>query len=426
MVKAMATETAGRPYGAVLRGPGFRLLFAGQALSQLGDWVNRVALLLLVYRLTGREAAVAVVLLAQALPRALVLPFGGVLADRWPKRRLMIATDLLRAALALSLLLVDAPRDLPRLWATVVLMQLLAALFTPARGAALPALVPATDLPAANALVGLSGELAFFVGPALGGLVVARWGVGAAFALNAASFLLSAALLARLRLAEPPRAGVAPAAIGRDLAEGGAVVRRDPTLALLFACLFALAAIAIGLNTLLLGLLAGPLGRPPTDLGPLLALVGLGGIGGTLLAPRLLARWPGGVRALAAGATLALAADLALIGGARHVALVAVGLALNGLLSLVVETLAEATIGRRAPGPALGRVFGLYFWVATLGQVAGALAGGLLPRALGPGGAALALAAGAAALPALALARTARPTGGDAPPPVGGTEGDTP
>ncbi len=421
----MATGAAWRPYRAALRGPGFRLLFAGQAVSQLGDWINRVALLLLVYRLTGREAAVAAVLLAQALPRALVLPFGGVLADRWPKRRLMIAADLLRAALALALLLVNDPRDLPWLWATVALMQGLAALFNPARGAALPALVPAAELPAANALVGLSGELAFFVGPALGGLVVARWGVGAAFALNAASFLVSAALLARLRLAEPPRAGVARGAVGRDLREGGAVVRRDPTLALLFACLFALAAIAIGLNTLLVGLLAGPLGRPTTDLGPLLALVGLGGIGGTLLAPRLLARRPGAARALAAGAAFGLAADLALVGTARHVALVAAGLALNGLLSMIVETIAEATIGRRAPGPMLGRVFGLYFWVATLGQVAGALAGGLLPRALGPDGAALALAAATAAFLALALALTARP-GATSPAPIAETEGRTP
>src|SRR5215213_7939957 len=86
----------------------FRLLFVGQGISELGDWMNRVALIVLVHNLTGQPAAIALLMLAQLLPRALILPVGGVLADRWPKRRLMIGTDLLRAIASTGFVLAPA------------------------------------------------------------------------------------------------------------------------------------------------------------------------------------------------------------------------------------------------------------------------------------------------------------------------------
>ena len=381
-----------RSYRAALMGRDFRLLFAGQTVSEFGDWLNQVALIILVYQLTGQQAAVALVLVAQLLPRAIVLPFGGVLADRYPKRRLMLGTDLAQAALAASLLLVATARDLWSVYAAVMLMHGLAAIFTPARSAAIPVLVPREHLGAANAVNGLAGQVAFFVGPALGRLLVGRWCVDAVFTINAGTFLFSALLIWAMRLPEPPRdpgACAGRAAVREDLREGWAVVAPSPTLRMLFGGLFLGAAIAVSLKVLLVALLTERLGRPAEDLGLLMTMVGLGTLGGSLLGLWLLARLA--VVPLVAAVVLALTLDMAVIGAARSFAIVAAALFINGALSMANELVAETTLQRLVPADRLGRVFGLLFWGLTLGQVAGALGGGLLPRFLGTPGTVLAL-----------------------------------
>lgn len=383
-----------RTYRTALLARDFRLLFAGQAVSQFGDWLNQVALIVLVYQLTGQQTAVALIVLAQLAPRALLLPFGGVLADRYPKRRLMLATDLMRALLAASLLLVTTARGLWWAIVAVLLMQGLAAVFNPARSAAIPALVPTDQLGAANAVNGLAGQIAFFFGPALGGLFVALWGVGAVFAINAGTFLFSALLLWRMRLVEPPRTGVARGTVGRDLREGWAVVVPSAPLRLLFGALFLSAAIATSLKVLLVALLAGPLHRPPEDLGLLMTLVGLGTLAGTALALRLLPRLT--VIPLITLVALVLVLDTAVIGATHSFTVVAGALFVNGALSMTNELVAETTLQRLVPADCLGRVFGLLFWTMALGQAVGALGGGALPRFFGPSGAILAFSAGSA------------------------------
>lgn len=384
-----ATLERFRPYQATLAGPDFRLLFVGQALSQLGDWINRVALVVLVYQLTGRQAAVALVILAELLPRAIVLPFGGVLADRYPKRRLMLFTDLARAGLAASLMLVTSARGLWWLCAAVLLMQALSAVFNPARSATLPALVPREHLGLANALNGMSAQLAFFLGPALGGLIMAHWGVGAVFAINALTFLLSALLLWRMRLREPGAAGLQRGQVSRDLREGWATVAGNPALWVLFGGAFVISGVALSLNVLLVAILTGTLGRPPEALGLLMTVVGLGTLVGTLPAPHLLARFS--PLRLIVLLVLGLTLDMAVIGSTASFPVVTVALFVNGLFSMVVEVAIETGLQRLAPADRLGRAFGLLFWVATLGQVGGAAAGGALPSLLGTRGTVVAL-----------------------------------
>lgn len=359
----------------------FRYLFLGQAVSQFGDWINKVALIVLVYQLTGRQAAVALIMLAQLLPRAVVLPFGGVLADRYPKRDLMLMTDLVRAFLATTLLLVTTARGLWWMVVAVLLMQALAALFNPARSATIPALVPREHLGAANAINSLSGQVAFFLGPALGGLIIALWGVDAVFTINAATFLLSAFLLWRMRLVEPAPKGVARGAVLRDLREGWAVVARERVVRAIFSAIFLGAAVAIGLNVLLVALLAGPLHRPAADLGTLMTMVGLGTLGGTALALWLMGRLR--VVPLVSLLALGLALDMVAIGLAGSFAVVAIALVVNGALTMANELIAETTLQRLVPADRLGRVLGLLFWTMTLGQVVGALGAGLLPDGAG-------------------------------------------
>jgi MFS family permease len=401
-VAAGAATLAGklRSYGELLGGRDFRLLFAGQLVSQFGDWINRVALLVLAYQLTGQGIAVALLMLASLLPRVVMLPFGGVLADRYPKRRLMLLTDLLRAALAASLVLVDSVATLWWAGAAVILLHCLAAIFNPARNPATPALVPAEGLGAANALNNSAMQLALFLGPAIGGWLVALAGVDAVFLINGATFLFSAALLWAMRLPEPPRKGLTRGEVGRDLREGWATVVGQRGLALLCACVFIGAVVAIGLNVLLVGLLDSALGQPTEQLGLLLTSVGLGMIAGAAPALGLYKRFT--PLPLALAVTLGVIATMATIGATRSFLVVAVALFANGVLTAISDVVVLTTAQRSVPQERLGRVMGLIFWINALGQAVGALGGGLLPRAVGDAGATLVL-SGVCALLFLAL-----------------------
>jgi MFS family permease len=191
------------PLFAPLRHRAFRLLFAGQVVSDLGDWLDLLALLaLLAFQWRLGAPALAALTMAMLLPSALVAPFAGVLADRWPRRGVMIACDLSRAALALGL--VWAP-SLAVVLALVLAKGTLGTLFGAARQATIRQTVPEDDLLSTNALSRLSGNVTKVAGPALGGLLVASVGPRAAFVADALTFLISASLLAGLRLSASPR-----------------------------------------------------------------------------------------------------------------------------------------------------------------------------------------------------------------------------
>jgi MFS family permease len=183
--------------------PNVRWLWLGQVVSQLGDWFNVVAVYALLLDLTGSGTAVAVMMVVQQLPIGLVGPAAGVLVDRMDRRRVMIAADLVRAAVLPGLLLVRRPEDV---WLTYVLVGVAVvatAFFEPARSAILPAVATRDELLPANALSSATWSAMLAVGAALGGAIVALVGRDIAFLVNAFSFLASAVFIARIRL---PRA----------------------------------------------------------------------------------------------------------------------------------------------------------------------------------------------------------------------------
>jgi MFS family permease len=184
----------------------YRRLWYGQVVSQIGDWLDSVALFTLTLNLTGSGQAVGLLFLAEFLPGAAVGPFAGVIVDRLPRKLVLIASDLGRAMVVLLLLLVRGPEDLWLLYLAVVAKVSLTAFFEPARSAILPALCSREELVAANAISGATWSAMLALGAALGGIVAGTLGVETAFLLDAASFLLSAALIATVRV---PRRRVA-------------------------------------------------------------------------------------------------------------------------------------------------------------------------------------------------------------------------
>ncbi len=197
-------------YLRVLRHRDFRFLFLGQAVSVVGDRVVVVAIALFVTQSTGSPTDLGLVLAAQSLPLVALLLFGGVWADRLPRHRIMIATDVARAALhaALAALILTGAVRIWQLVAIEAAFGAAQAFFQPAYSGLIPQTVPEALIQDARALTEAMNDLAFLVGPALATALVLGVGAGEAFAFDSGTFVLSALLLTRVN---PRRRGEAEA-----------------------------------------------------------------------------------------------------------------------------------------------------------------------------------------------------------------------
>ena len=132
----------------------FRKLWYGQVISELGDWLNTIAIYSLILKLSGSGMAVATAMMAKLLPIFFVSPIAGVIIDRTSRKKVMIASDVLRFIIVLGFLLVDEAGDLWLVYTLVVLEISMAGFFEPARSAIIPSIIPRKDLVTANALSG--------------------------------------------------------------------------------------------------------------------------------------------------------------------------------------------------------------------------------------------------------------------------------
>ena len=267
-----------------LRSPAFRRLFAAQTISRWGDTFNAVALVLAVFRLTGSGVQVAATVAFEIVPVLLLGFVAGAVVDRHPRRRVMVAADLGRAAVALAL--VAGHESLPVLYAAAFLLSTGTAFFNPASASLLPTVVDREELVAANSALWSAAVLSQIALAPLAGALVAFAGPGPAFAVNSASFALSAALLVGL-----PRGDASPTPTRRlaDVAEGLRIVRRSRFLGTL-AAVQALAALSAGATSALLVVLADRhLDAGPGRFGLLIGAIGVGAGLGPLVLRRLLA-----------------------------------------------------------------------------------------------------------------------------------------
>jgi MFS family permease len=203
-----------------LRFARYRLFFAGQSASLLGDGMSGVALAFAVLDLTGRPADLGYVLAAASLPLVGFLVVGGVVADRLERRLVMVGSDAVRFAAqgATAALLLSGQA---RLWELIVLQVVrgaATAFFNPSLTGLTPALVPPEALQQANVLRGIAQGIGGVAGPALAGVLVALGGPGWALAVDAGTFAVSGACLAALRL--PPRERLPEQHFVRDLRDG--------------------------------------------------------------------------------------------------------------------------------------------------------------------------------------------------------------
>jgi len=210
-----------------LRDGEFRKLWIAMCVSLLGDGAFLVAIAWQVYELSNTPTAMSVVGITMTVPTIVFLLLGGVASDRFDRRRVMVAADLLRAGAGLALAALALTGAIA-VWHIAVIAAVYgsgAAFFAPAFDALVPDIVPSERLPQANALDQLMRPLLLrMAGPAIGGLLVASAGAGAVFALDAGSFLFSAVVLLLMRVATAAPADRAPS-VRHELAEGWRFVR---------------------------------------------------------------------------------------------------------------------------------------------------------------------------------------------------------
>jgi MFS family permease len=355
----------------------FMQLWAGQAISFVGDAVSMVALVILVVQLTGSASAVGGALLAHLLP-TFASPLFGVLADRFDRRVVLVASDLVRATLVLGLVFV---RDLVLIYCLIFLMGLARSLFNPTIRAGFPSVVGEGDLTRANSLIGGTFSASITVGPALGGLLVAAVGVSGAFLLDAATYLISAGLLSRIPLPRPRREEEEEG-VFRELRSGFSYLAgaRVPLAVLIGAFLTVLATdLAIPAEVFLA---KGTFGAGDVGYGLLVSVWG----GGMVLGSALMAVLGDRLRLLPIYFLGIFVWALALAGtGLSPTFVLALGMlaiagAANGLDNVVSDTILQ----RQVPEAFLGRVFSVKYLGYGAGEALAYPAGGVLVDQLGP------------------------------------------
>jgi MFS family permease len=390
-----------RAFGAVFRNEDLRRLEFAWSGSIIGQWGYEVALAVFAYR-AGGATAVGLVALVRLLPAAIVAPFAALLGDRFRRKRIMVAADLARAgamAGAAAAVFVEAPA------ATVYALAAIAAVtgtaFGPAQSALLPSLArSAEELTAANATSTTFESVGFFVGPGLGGLLLAVTSVGAVFTMAAALFLWSAFVLGRIRGESHGGHGLEADSILREALAGFRAVAVERRLRVLVG-LYGAQTLAAGILRVLLVVTAlRTLELGPSGVGFLNSAVGIGALAGMLVMLTLI-----GTSRLTAVFGLGIllwGTPLVLLGLWPSVAAALVLLGVLGVGNTLVDVAGLTLLQRAAPDEVRARVFGVLesVFLATIGV--GAILAPLLTSALGARGALIAAGGGLSALVLLA------------------------
>jgi MFS family permease len=345
----------------VLRGREFRLLFYGQAVSVFGDRMVAVALAFAVLQVGGSASAVGLVLASGALALVAFLLVGGVVADRTSRRAVMVGADLVRVAsqgTMAALLIADA--------ADVWMLALLAAItgaatgfFNPASTGLLPTVVAPDELQQANGLRATAMSTGDIFGPLAAGGLVAAAGAGWAVAVDALTFGISAALLARLRL--PARIVREATSFLTDLKEGWDAFRQRTWLWTLVAFV-AVSNMVWGAWSALGPVVADRELGGAAAWGVVLAAMGVGALIGSVLATQTQPRRPLVTFAFA-GAVFSV--PLALLAVPATVAILALGALLAGGAMMLGNTVWESTLQRHIPRESLSRV-SAYDWFGSV------------------------------------------------------------
>jgi MFS family permease len=362
----------GGAYRGVLGIRDARALIGASAASQLGDWLFNAALLGYVYSSTGSPGWVGAATICRLLPYVLLGPVGGMIADRYDRRSVLLVGDLLRCSLMLALAAVVATEGPVEL--VIALTALASAAGTaerPAAMAMLPRMVGEARLAPANALLHTVQDLGVVVGPAIGAILLTVAPDAVAFLVNAATFAVSAALISTMRRRAAPVGTRQFESMRSELMHGLHTARTTPFVVPLFVVV-AMAELTYGAQTVQLVLYASSrLDAGAAGYGYLLAVAGLGGLLSATVNPRLAASTRAAGIVVVAGA-LFCATQLAYAWTTELATALLVTL-LGGAGFVACEVVAETTLARVVRSEVLGRVMGVFDALSVAAMVLGAV-----------------------------------------------------
>jgi MFS family permease len=390
-----------RTFASLHRHRNYRLYFLGQAVSQTGTWIDKFAQAWLVLALTHSALAVGILAACQFIPFSVLGLFAGVVVDRLDVWKTVVWTQAIRMVIAATLagIVVGGIVQVWMVYVLAVVTGIVLVLDAPSRQSLTFSMVGRSELPNAVALNSSLFNAARIIGPGIAGVLVAAFGVGPAFVINAASFIavLAGLLLmdstALVRLDRPD----AQQTLIHGLREGMSYARHSPHVRLVLAMLVGISTIAMNFNVLLPVLARKTLESGPDVFGLIAASFGAGAlVGGLLSAALSRASW----KAIVAGAGGLGVAELVLAPQHSLLPTIVLLFCIGAFFTLYTSN-SNALLQLRAPDHLRGRVIGFYYFAFNgLAPIGGLLAGWLAAR----GGTQLAfgIAGGATALMALA------------------------
>ena len=283
----------------ILRNGSFRNLWVSSLLSTLGSQVSRLGLILYVFDTHGEIISLALLIVVDTLPGAVAAPLAGAVVDGLNKRVVMVVSDLSRTILMLVILVHPS---LGVIYLMTALHSVATVFFQPARSAAIPLIVKQEDLIRANGLEQSAANLTLIAGPVLGAILLRQFGLTSTLLFDAASFLVSALMVARvtIRQVERKQIDLSAASAVNEIKEGGRYLLRHPLALHLTFSLF----VALSCTSLWIPLapffIRDQLGASEQLMGWQAGLFGLGAAIGGLIAPHLVDRFGTGVTLFAA------------------------------------------------------------------------------------------------------------------------------
>jgi DHA3 family macrolide efflux protein-like MFS transporter len=369
-----STDSAARAVSPTLRhNQDFLLLWAGQSISNVGDWINFVAITVLVYQLTGSGLSLGVLRATHAAPELILGALAGVYVDRWDRKSTMIAADLMRAVLVA--LMAISP-NVVEIYALSLGVNLASIFFGPAKSATIPNLVAPDTLTRANGLSSTSQTLAMAFGSSIGGIAIAAFGLRQAFYLDAASFLVSATCIAFIRVRRTTVAGGKHTAFWTQFSGGWDAVRSHP-LRRGITVMASLLVLGPGVSTVLAVVLAeSVLNGGAAGYSLIVSAMGAGAVVGAVSVSVLGGRLPREAT-FRVGFVLA-ALGTALLGVSRSLPIAAAAFALIGGGQIVANVSGITLLQEHTDDQVRGRVFGIYQTVVHVcSLLAAGIAGGL-------------------------------------------------
>jgi MFS family permease len=366
--------------------PNFRNLFIGQTISQIGDGLTNLAVLIVINNLTGSTVAVATMTIAIALPQLVFGLLAGVFVDRWGRKRTMIISDILRGIMILGFILVRRPEDVWFFYVLGFIQAAIGTFFDPAKSALIPTIVERDSLLAANGLSQTTRVLTGVVGSALAGVLVGVVGSAwPAFTLDALTFFLSAIFIARIVL--PRNSAPAPT---HDGSLGQVFIELKEGLHYLFSnrlltgvvITFAVTMLGLGaVNVLFIPFLVNLLQVRTEALGIVEAAQVVGMIVGSGLVTVLAARLK--PTQIIGGGVMLVGVMIAFVGTASALWIVLIGLFFVGLFITPVQASASTLLQAHVSADKRGRASSVMNTVITLASVISMALAGVLGDVMG-------------------------------------------